>query len=99
MIALAVLAALVILLGDVVARIRSREIVLNRYVIANDDVIGADISHHQGPVDMEALVKAGYAFVYIKATEGVGHEDTRFEENWENAARGHSGGRLSFFLV
>ena len=32
---------------------------------------GVDLSHWQGHVDFEAIVKAGYAFVFVKLTEGT----------------------------
>jgi hypothetical protein len=34
------------------------------------DVIGVDVSHHQGRIDWKALADDGRAFAYIKAAEG-----------------------------
>lgn len=48
---------------------------------------GIDLSHHNGEIDWARLSMGGASFVYIKATEGVGHVDTRFQQNWANALR------------
>jgi len=50
---------------------------------------GIDISHHQGEIDWEDLLKTqGYdsiiQFVYCKATEGSDHVDTRWHQNRES---------------
>lgn len=53
----------------------------------NDHVIhGIDVSKYQGRIDWEAVRDAGVKFAYIKATEGGNHVDSRFQENWANAA-------------
>lgn len=62
---------------------------LNHYFVSSMAVQGVDISKYQGDVDFEALAASGIEFVYMKATEGSGYVDDRFEENWE-AARGTS---------
>ena len=53
-------------------------------------VYGIDISHHQGEINWERLKNGNpgepaISFVYIKATEGNCHNDTRFKKNWQNA--------------
>lgn len=53
-------------------------------------IFGLDISHHQGEIKWDKLTagqseKAPLKFVYIKATEGRDHEDTRFGTNWKEA--------------
>jgi lysozyme len=50
------------------------------------DVIGVDVSHHQGRVDWGALAGDGIAFAYIKATEGESFRDANFSMNWSGAA-------------
>ena len=50
------------------------------------DVIGVDVSHHQGQIDWRALAGDGIAFAYIKATEGGNFRDTNFASNWAGAA-------------
>jgi lysozyme len=49
-------------------------------------VQGLDVSHHQGPIDWEAVGATGrFRFVWIKATEGGDWTDPRFDENWRGA--------------
>ena len=50
-------------------------------------VVGADLSHYQGTVDWKVLSEENLQFVYIKATEGSSHVDSRFAENWKQADR------------
>lgn len=49
------------------------------------EVQGVDVSHYQGDIDWEILAGEDIDFAFIKATEGSGHVDTRFYENWEGA--------------
>jgi lysozyme len=61
---------------------------------------GIDLSHHNGPADWPLLSVAGLDFVYLKATEGEGHVDTRFQENWQGAVRHHwQAGAYHFYLL
>jgi lysozyme len=61
-------------------------------------VRGIDVSHHQGEIDWDAVRSAGIEFVFVKATEGRDHNDTRFLENWEGAGRaGIRRGAYHFF--
>lgn len=61
---------------------------------------GLDLSHHNGAVDWPRLSTAGLSFVYLKATEGEGHVDTRFQENWQGALRHHwQSGGYHFYLL
>lgn len=53
--------------------------------LAAGEVIGIDVSAHQGAIDWEAVRGDGIAFAYVKATEGVGHADARFDANWKGA--------------
>jgi lysozyme len=48
-------------------------------------VRGIDISHHQTEIDWEILARANLDFVFIKATEGGNHKDTKFAEYWKRA--------------
>lgn len=47
---------------------------------------GIDASHHQGPVDWQAVAADGIEFAYLKATEGTGFVDPRFADH-RGAAR------------
>jgi len=63
-------------------------------------VRGIDVSHHQGAIDWEALKRARVRFVYMKASEGGDHVDTRFAENWRAAGRvGIARGAYHFFTL
>jgi lysozyme len=46
---------------------------------------GYDVSKHQGGVDHAAFFDAGYRFCYVKATEGTGYRDPRFQANMRDA--------------
>ncbi|MGQ4273455.1 GH25 family lysozyme [Terrihabitans sp. B22-R8] len=49
---------------------------------------GIDVSHHQKAIDWNAVSRdPRVRFVYMKATEGGDHRDTRFRENWDGAAQ------------
>ncbi len=63
-------------------------------------VRGVDVSHHQGPVDWEALRADGTTFAYIKSTEGGDWVDSRFEDNWGAADKaGLYRGAYHFFTL
>ncbi|MDH3232700.1 MAG: glycoside hydrolase family 25 protein [Alphaproteobacteria bacterium] len=63
-------------------------------------VQGIDISHHQGAIDWDALKRREVRFVYLKASEGGDHVDTRFAENWRAARRaGIARGAYHFFTL
>jgi lysozyme len=50
---------------------------------------GIDVSSYQGNIDWAGVKKAGYAFAFIKASEGVGLTDRHFTANWrESRAEG-----------
>jgi lysozyme len=56
------------------------------------NVIGVDVSNHQGDIDWPALAGSNVAFAYIKATEGG------FQFNWEGAKKaGVARGAYHFF--
>lgn len=50
-------------------------------------VQGVDVSHHQRRIDWEKLRAEGYAFAFIKATEGGDYRDPLFAANWAAAER------------
>ncbi len=63
-------------------------------------LVGIDISHHQGDIDWDLLATDRVAFVYMKATEGGDFKDTRFDQNWQAAARvGIPRGAYHFFTL
>ena len=61
-------------------------------------VFGVDVSTYQGQVDWPVLAGQGVDFAFIKATEGSGLRDVRFQENWSGAqAAGVRPGAYHFF--
>lgn len=68
-------------------------------------IFGLDISHHQGEIKWEKLKNehdknAPLRFVYIKATEGRNHKDTRFDKNWKEAKKnGFVRGAYHYFTI
>lgn len=46
---------------------------------------GIDISHHQPVLDWRMVVNQQINFAYIKATEGVAHEDRNYDVNYNSA--------------
>lgn len=62
----------------------TKKIKLNRFFSKMYQVHGADVSHYQGTIDWPVLSESGIRFAFIKATEGSGHVDENFVENWEN---------------
>ncbi len=60
-------------------------------------VQGIDVSHYQGKVNWNEVAKAGKAFAFIKATDGIA-SDPMFAVNWPNAeAAGFRRGGYHFF--
>lgn len=61
-------------------------------------VFGVDVSSYQGDVDWHSLAAQGVDFAFIKATEGSGHQDSYFAENWAEASvAGIPAGAYHFF--
>jgi lysozyme len=48
---------------------------------------GVDVSHHQGEIDWARVHADGIGFAYLKASEGSGFVDPRFETNARAARR------------
>lgn len=48
---------------------------------------GIDVSHHQKDIIWDSLARQNLTFVFMKATEGMTHTDTRFDYNWSEAKR------------
>jgi lysozyme len=62
------------------------------------DVIGVDVSGHQGDIDWPSLAASGVAFAYIKATQGDDFRDRYFQKNWYGArATGMPRGAYHYF--
>lgn len=68
--------------------------------LGEDEVLGVDVSAHQGEIDWQAVAGDGIGFAYIKATEGAGFTDSRFAENWSGArAAGVTPGAYHYFTL
>lgn len=71
-----------------------------RPAVESGERYGVDVSHHQGPIDWNAVAADDVSFAYIKATEGGDFSDPRFEENWTGAAdAGIVRGAYHFFTL
>lgn len=67
---------------------------------ATEPVLGIDVSHYSGAVDWHAVREAGYAFAYVKATEGVDAADPAFAGHWERLAdAGLQRGAYHFYVT
>ena len=63
-------------------------------------VEGIDVSHHQSEIRWDSLTKQNLRFVFMKATEGSTHTDTKFDYNWSEAKRvGLKRGAYHFFSM
>lgn len=85
-----VLSLLVVIGGGyaVYAALMSGVLRLNYPSFSKYPVHGLDISHHQHTIDWATLMQkdAKYVqFVFVKATEGATHIDSKFVENWQAA--------------
>lgn len=50
-------------------------------------VHGIDVSHHNGPIDWDAVAQQGVSFAFIKITEGHTHNDSRSAFNFRAAKK------------
>ena len=90
--------ALIAFAGLGLALYRSDAVQLNRPDPEKFPIAGIDVSHHQGEVDWARVAEAGVAFAYLKSSEGRDFRDTRFEQNWSEAAKaGIPRGAYHFF--
>lgn len=66
--------------------VRNKVIFINDWFLDDSNIRGVDVSSYQGAVDFNRLAEQGIRFAYIKATEGSSYQDSRFADNWVNAA-------------
>jgi len=50
-------------------------------------VPGIDVSHYQPSIDWQAVVRAGFQYCFIKATEGIGCVDRSFARHWQESRK------------
>lgn len=68
--------------------------------LRDGEVLGIDVSAHQGDIDWPTVRSAGVSFAYIKATEGVGHTDDAFATNWTSSrSAGVARGAYHYFTL
>lgn len=48
---------------------------------------GIDVSHHQPSIDWPTLVRTGFQYCFIKATEGVANVDRSFARHWDDSRK------------
>lgn len=46
------------------------------------EVHGIDVSHHQQAINWDSIADSHIDFVFVKATEGITHQDSLFAYNW-----------------
>lgn len=64
------------------------------------EVLAVDVSAHQGEIAWGSLRSAGIGAAYLKATEGVGHEDSAFSANWKGTrSAGIARGAYHYFTL
>ena len=66
------------------------------------DVVGFDVSHHQGMIDWKKVRAnvGGDVFVYVKCTEGADYTDSAYKYNmWEAKKNGFLVGGYHFFRM
>ncbi|MGV3541037.1 MAG: glycoside hydrolase family 25 protein [Rufibacter sp.] len=51
------------------------------------EVSGLDISHHQPHVNWKEVKAQNIKFTFIKATEGITHQDRHFSKHWKQAKK------------
>lgn len=68
-------------------QILRKKICINPMIASRYEVRGVDVSHYQGTIDWEKLAGQNLDFAMIKATEGSGHVDECFLENWRAAEK------------
>lgn len=67
--------------------IYQKKITINHPSETDYPVRGVDVSYYQGEIDWQVLADENIDFAFIKATEGSGHIDIKFEENWAQAGK------------
>lgn len=78
----------------------SMTLILSLMIAKGQNVVGIDVSHHQGKIDWNLVAQDDIAFVYIKATEGATYTDPCFHDNMKGAIEsGLSVGAYHYFRM
>ena len=59
-------------------------IVFFSFYAYTQNVLGIDVSHHQGVINWSLVANDGKVFAFVKATEGYTYDDPRFIDNMNN---------------
>lgn len=83
---LIVFACFIVICAALLALVYFKLLHPNDMFIGSYKVRGVDVSSYQGEIDWKELSTKGIDFAFIKATEGSGQVDEKFEYNFKNAA-------------
>ena len=61
----------------------------NFWIGDTTQILGIDISHHQGAIDWKLVKNHGLCFVFVKATEGIDYLDSMFTTYWKELEHEH----------
>lgn len=53
-----------------------------QYTAGQTAKLGIDISHHSGAIEWAKVIEQGFAFAYVKASEGIDNPDAMFPQHW-----------------
>lgn len=79
---IAVCAAVLLTGAGIAAAGLSGLLIPNRIYARHYPVQGVDVSSYQGNIDWKQIETQNIKFAFIKATEGSGHVDRHFAQNW-----------------
>ena len=75
-------------------------LIITTGIICGQEVVGIDVSHHQGKIDWNLVGETDIGFAYIKATEGATYTDPNFHSNIKGAIdAGLSVGAYHYFRM
>lgn len=78
---------LIALLGTAAALCYFKVIPTGKLLAKGYNIRGVDVSSYQGEIDWAVLSEQDIDFAFIKATEGSGYVDERFDDNFKQAAQ------------
>ena len=55
------------------------------FTTSNNRAFGIDVSHHQNNINWRSVHNSGKSFAFVKATEGKGYTDPKFQTNMDSA--------------
>lgn len=82
-----ILTCIMLMIGIIGILVFQKKIKITPVFAGRFEMKGVDVSHYQGTIDWSTLAKQDIDFAFIKATEGSGHVDECFDENWREAEK------------